>query len=223
MVSVVTFHCHKLDKFVSCSKLYPGVPLAAIFVPPPPSNDVVPGIRGSSEVLYSAAETQFPCITRVKLGISPADVCQYVLGVLSAAPGHSFEQHVAVKIAGIRPVDFLEPACSPEIPSFGALLFILGVPGVEHTKLEGMLAGDFGEIVLPGKQILAVRARRLDTKVGRAPANRGGQILGVQLSADWDNGGNLGPNLSAQCLVVPSAGNANIAPRPRELEVIDRR
>src|SRR5436305_1744454 len=71
MVSVVTFHCHELDKFVSCSKLCPGVPLAAIFDPPPPSNDVVPGTRGPSKVLYSAAETPYGGLTDFARNVKP--------------------------------------------------------------------------------------------------------------------------------------------------------
>src|SRR5438477_2507161 len=71
MVSVVTFHCHEFDRFVSCSKACPGVPLAAIFDPPPPSNNAVPGTSGPSNVLYMLAEIPYGGFTDFARSVKP--------------------------------------------------------------------------------------------------------------------------------------------------------
>src|SRR4030088_3253556 len=80
IVSVVTFHCHELDRFVSCSKLCCGVPPRghACFwklplpLPPPLSNKVTPATSGPSRVLYPEAAAAYGGFTDFELSVIPA-------------------------------------------------------------------------------------------------------------------------------------------------------
>src|SRR6266576_2271422 len=72
IVSVVTFHCHVLDRFVSCSKPCPGSPPTGHgFAPPPPSNKVVPGTSGPSSARYPVPETAYGGFTDFARKVKP--------------------------------------------------------------------------------------------------------------------------------------------------------
>src|SRR5260370_10837342 len=79
IVSVVTFHCHELERFVSCSKLCPGVPprghtcFMKLLLPSPPllSNKVTPATSGPSKVLYPEAAAANGGFTDFERSVKP--------------------------------------------------------------------------------------------------------------------------------------------------------